>query len=127
MAWERCENCKQVFFRSTDDDWCTTCKTVFKSEGSINSWKPKWASSNDRLVEEAAYQAKVVDKFGEVLQILGYVCLSIFGVLIFFSLATENWIGFAAFLIAIPLTFIYFIVFGSALKAVALFIQVKIR
>ena len=127
MAWERCESCKQEFFKRAGDDWCPNCKTVFKSEEPVISRKQKWASSDDRLVTEARYQAGVVDKFGEVLQILGYVCIAIFVLLIFVSLATKNWIGFVVFLIAIPLTFVYFNVFGSALRAVGLYIQIKIR
>jgi hypothetical protein len=127
MAWERCESCKQEFFKRTGDDWCPNCKTVFKSEEPINSRKQKSESRDDPLVTAARYQAGVVDKFGEVLQILGYVCIAIFVLLIFVSLATKNWIGFVVFFIAIPLTFVYFNVFGSALRAVGLYIQIKIK
>lgn len=123
MAWERCQNCNQEFFKRKGNEACPNCSVVFASE------KPSKSSEEllETLVEQAGRQAKVVDKFGEILQILGYICIAIFLISLTVSLFTKNWIEFVIFLVAIPLTFVYFNVFGSALRAVALYIQVRIK
>ena len=79
------------------------------------------------LVEQAINQAKVVDKFGEVLQVVGYLFIALFSLGLIYSLFTESWVQLIIFLIAIPATFISYNVFGSALRAMSLYIQVRVK
>ena len=81
----------------------------------------------ENLIEQAGNQARVVDKFGKVLQVIGYIFIGILTIGLIVSAWTATWIGMGVFLIAIPATFISFNVFGSALRAVALYIQVRVR
>jgi len=123
MAWEKCDSCKKEFFQKTGDESCPNCNELIESRTPIYS--PTELKEN--LIEQAGNQARVVDKFGKVLQVIGYVLISILTIGLIVSAWTATWIGMGVFLIAIPATFISFNVFGSALRAVSLYIQVKVR
>lgn len=123
MSWKKCESCKEEFFQNSGDTKCPNCDGLITSGDSPKSPKEHKLS----LVEQAKGQARVVGKFGEVLQIIGYVLIAVFSIGLIFSLLTSNWIPFIVFLVAIPATFIYYNVFGSAIRAVALYIEVKVK
>jgi hypothetical protein len=124
MPWVRCENCKKEYFRQTKHGKvCPFCDAIIEPLATVIS--PKELKEN--LVKQAVDQAKVVDKFGEVLQIIGYVFIVIFSFGLLGCLLSGYWIGFLFCLIAIPLTFVFYNVFGSASRAVALYIQVKVK
>jgi hypothetical protein len=125
-----CPNCGRLY-RADKISRCPGCR----SQAVENPSTPSTTDSGpqpinyeqESLARQAGNQAKVVDKFGEVLQVLGYFCITIFLIALTFSLFTKNWIAFGVFLVAVPLTFVYFNVFGSALRAVALYIQAKVK
>lgn len=123
MPWQRCETCNQDFFRDKNHQSCPNCKEVIESNVPVMS--P--AEQKEHLIRQAGNQARVVEKFGEVLQSIGYILIVILALGFTVSLFTENWIGIVVFLIAIPLTFVSYNVFGSALRAVALYIQVRLK
>jgi hypothetical protein len=123
MAWEKCDSCKKEFFKKTGDESCPNCSELIEPRTSVKS--PTELKEN--LIEQAGNQARVVDKFGKVLQAIGYIFISILTIGLIVSAWTATWIGMGVFLIAIPATFISFNVFGSALRAVALYIQVRVR
>ena len=123
MAWKKCESCKLEFFQKTGDESCPNCKESIEPRTPIKS--PTELKEN--LIEQAGNQARVVDKFGQVLKIIGYILISILTTGLIVSAWTANWIGMGVFLIAIPATFISCNVFGSALRAVSLYIQVRVR
>ncbi len=123
MAWERCENCNQEFFRDKSVQSCPNCNEIFESNASVKS--P--AEHKEHLIKQAENQARIVDKFGEVLQVIGYVLIVISALGFIVSLFTKNWMGVLLFLILIPATFVLYNVFGSAIRAVALYIQVKVK
>lgn len=123
MSWKKCENCKEEFFQNSGDTKCPNCDGLIPSADSLKS--PKEPKSS--LIEQAKSQARVVSKFGEVLQVIGYVLIAFFSIGVVVSLLTSNWIQFVIFLIAIPATFISYNVFGSAIRAIALYIQVKVK
>jgi hypothetical protein len=123
MAWEKCDSCKKEFFQKTGDESCPNCNELIEPRTPIYS--PTELKEN--LIEQAGNQARVVDKFGKVLQVIGYVLISILTIGLIVSAWTATWIGMGVFLIAIPATFISFNVFGSALRAVSLYIQVKVK
>lgn len=123
MAWEKCENCNQEFFKKIGVDSCPNCAELIGPHTPVKL--PTELKEN--LIEKARNQARIVDKFGEVLQVIGYIFIIIFAIGFLVSLFTKNWIGFIIFLIAIPATFISYNVFGSAVRAVALYIQVKVK
>jgi hypothetical protein len=79
------------------------------------------------LVSQAESQAKVVGGFGEVLQIIGYCLMGLFTIGFFINVYFEQWLGVLACLICVPLTFVFFNVIGSALRAFGLYIQIKVR
>jgi hypothetical protein len=123
MSWKKCETCKEEFFQNSGDAKCPNCGVLLETRASVNS--PEVLESS--LAEQAGNQARAVGKFGEVLQVIGYVLIALFSVGLVVSLFTDNWIGFIIFLVAIPATFISYNIFGSALRAVALYIQVKVK
>jgi hypothetical protein len=108
------------------------CKSCSKPEKSSSPYSRQTRTKSpgglkSGLEEQAGDQARVVGKFGEVLQIIGYILIAVCSIGIIFSLVTDNWIQFIIFLLAIPTTFISCNVFGSALRAIALYIQVKVQ
>lgn len=123
MAWERCDNCKKEYFQKKGDVSCPNCNELIEPVIPVKS--P--AEVKELLISKAGNQAKVVDKFGEVLQVIGYVLMAIFTILLLVSLFTKNWEGFIYSIIAIPATFVLYNVFGSAIRAIALYIQVKVQ
>ena len=123
MSWKKCESCKEEFFQNSGDTKCPNCDGLIPP---AESHKPP-KDSKSSLIEQARSQARVVGKFGEVLQVIGYVLIAVFSIGVVVSLLTGNWIQFVIFLIAIPATFISYNVFGSAIRAVALYIQVKVK
>ena len=129
MAWEKCENCEKEFFKKAGVDSCPHCNQVIESRGDYLTTlnKEQKEALKESLARQAGDQARVVGKFGEVLQVVGYVFIAIFSIALIVSLFTKNWIGLIVFLIAIPATFVSYNVFGSALRAIALYIQVKVK
>jgi hypothetical protein len=123
MAYEKCKTCKIEFFKNSGDTKCPNCDGLIEPRASVEP--PRELKSS--LVEQAENQARVVGKFGEILQVIGYVLIAIFSVGFVVSLFMDNWIQVIICLIAIPATFISYNVFGSALRAVALYIQVKVK
>jgi len=51
----------------------------------------------ENLIEQAGNQARVVDKFGKVLQTIGYILISILPIGLIVSAWTANWIGMGFF------------------------------
>ena len=124
MAILKCKNCESEYlYRAKYGNKCPVCDTIREARISVEA--PE--KLKESLIEQARDQAKVVNKFGEVLQVIGYVIISIFSIFLFIFLYSRYWVGVFASLIAILLTFVSYNVFGSAIRAVALYIQVKVK
>ena len=123
MSWKRCEACKDEYFQNPGDTKCPNCNVLVAPPLSPKASKELKAS----MTEQAIEQANVVGKFGEFLQPLGYGFMAIFFIALVASMLTDNWVWFFFCLFAIPLTFIAYNVFGSALRALSLYIQVKLK
>jgi hypothetical protein len=122
MPWINCETCNaQAFVKGSRTSQCSDCES--QSEPDLMSE----SDLREILVDQTIGQAKVLDKFGKVMQIIGYILIwiSAFGLVI--SLFTEQWIVLAICLVNIPLIFAYFNVFGSAFRAIGLYIQVRVK
>ena len=136
MPWQKCVVCEQAYFRTKkyQDSTCASC--LAKPESSrveaaarvapVAQVRRSEADVTD-LVRQAESQAKVVGGFGEVLQIIGYSLIALFTVGLFVNIYFEQWVGVLACLICIPLTFVFFNVLGSALRAIGLYIQIKVK
>ena len=79
MAWVKCENCeKEYFHRAKHGDACPVCDTIIQPKAEAKA--PEDLKEN--LVKQARDHAKVVDKFGEVLQVIGWVFIGIFALFV---------------------------------------------
>lgn len=121
MPWIDCETCNAQVFVTGYTSKCSDCES--QSAPDLIS-ESEW---QEILVDQAIGQAKVLDKFGKVMQIIGYILILVcaFGLMI--SLFAEQWIVLVASLIGIPLIFAYLNVFGSAFRAIGLYIQVRVK
>lgn len=123
--WEKCGNCNQDYFdrKQYADLLCDPCR--FLDDPTTPRPPAKVVEIN--LAEEAKSQAKVVGGFGVVLQVVGYLLIALFAAGFFISLSSKESFLAIVCLISIPVTFVLFNVLGSALRALALYIQVKIE
>lgn len=122
MAWINCETCnKEAFVKGSRTSQCSDCEP--QSEPDLMSESDLQAI----LADQAIGQAKVLDKFGKVMQIIGYILIWISACGLVISLFTKQWIVLAICTVSIPLIFAYLNVFGSAFRAIGLYIQVRVK
>jgi hypothetical protein len=124
MPWTKCENCKKEAFINPETDNCPNCHTLAGAQSENISLK---SDPKITLVNQAISQANILNKFGEVMQIIGYVVMGINALGFVIAFFTSEWILLGFFLVSIPLTFAYFNVFGSAFRAIGLYIQIRVK
>ncbi len=124
MPWTKCENCKKEVFIKSKTDICPDCNNL----ASVPTKNVELESQpRISLVSQAINQASILDKFGRVMQTIGYVLIGVNSLGSIFALFTSQWILLGVCLVSIPLTFAYFNVFGSAFRAIGLYIQIKVK
>lgn len=123
MAYLRCEKCNQDFPKPFGSTRCPDCGTKSESE----PWEKLPPVVEVNLLDEAKGQAKVVSRFGEALQLVGYILNGVCVIGVIFSLLSRNTIGCLVSAIALLTTFISFNILGSLLRAIGLYIRVKIE
>ena len=130
MPWEKCEVCgKEVFIRSKESD-CPDCGNSIRGS-SPSATRPEKvetkAEKGNKLAAKARQNAKILDQFGNVLQVIGYFFMGIFVCSAIFGLLTSQWALFAISLLFIPVAFVMYNVFGSVFRAIGSYIQFKVN
>lgn len=125
----QCRNCRKEFIANGGKARCPFCEIqsagtddeLFRlpSDGELER--------NSNIANQAIGQAKILDKFGEAMQLVGYIVIGILTLGSVIALTSSQWILFGICLVSIPLTFAYFNVFGSAFRAIGLYIQIKVK
>lgn len=130
MAWDKCETCNKEFFRRSKETKCPECENLVKDskmEGTPLERAESKAERGSRLAAKATQNANVLDRFGNVLQVMGYVFMTIFVCGAVVSLFASQWILFGVSLLFIPVAFVNFNVFGSVFRAIGSYIQYKLN
>ena len=105
------------------DSICENCKS-----GGVSEELEKSVSLNEGdLVSQAKAQAKVVSDFGKILQVVGFVLIGLLSIAFLLAVGSGDTYYAILSLVCVPLTFVLFNVLGSAIRALALYIQVKIQ
>jgi len=123
MAYLHCTKCNQDFVKLAGTTRCPECGTKSESE----PWEEPLVIREENLLDQAIGQAKIVTKFGEVLQVLGYVLIGVCAIGLIFSLLSSNWVGSLFSIAVMLLIFVFYNVVGSAIRAIGLYIQIKIQ
>jgi len=125
VPWQKCKNCGQAYFRRQKyaNSTCANCKSGVVSE---EQQKPVNLDEGD-LVAQAKAQAKIVSDFGRFLQIVGYLVIGLLSIAFILAAGSGDTYYAIVSLVCVPLTFALFNVLGSAIRALALYIQVKIE
>jgi hypothetical protein len=122
MAWEICDSCgKEVFLKSQ-----RICPECANQVGSPKS-EAREPETKESLGIQAEGQANILNRFGQVMQGIGYFLMGIYAIASLIALFSSQWILFAITLVSIPIAFVLFNVFGSAVRAVSLYIQFKVK
>ena len=93
---------------------------------SEDSKMPK-TETMESLASQTVEQANVLNLFGQAMQVIGYLVMGIFGIASIIAFYTYQWLLSAISLALIPITFVLFNVFGSAVRAISLYIQFKVK
>ena len=124
MPHKLCQNCGESFHSfSFAKPKCPKCKNEF----SKISKEPAFGSPlrENSLLSEVISQAKVVEGFGKILQVVGYIQIGLSFIGFLFFVIEDSILGIGLSLAAMALIFVFFNVFGSALRAIALYIQIR--
>ena len=81
MPWKTCEDCSEDFFMNVETPSCPFCKFQIKTKNKSLRSELKTDLTDQAiktdLTDQAITQANILDKFGEVMQTIGYVVMGI--------------------------------------------------
>jgi hypothetical protein len=130
MAWEKCETCNGEFFQRSKETNCPECENSVKGskmEGTPLEKVESKVERGSKLAAKATQNANVLDRFGNVLQVIGYAFMAIFVCGAVVGLFASQWLLFGVSLLFIPVAFVNFNVFGSVFRAIGSYIQYKVN
>lgn len=124
VPWQKCKKCGQAYFRFQKyaGSTCENCKSGVESD----ELEKSVSLVEGDLVLQAIAQAKVVSDFGKILQVVGFILIGLFSIAFLLAVGSGDTYYAIVSFVCIPLTFVLFNVLGSAIRALALYIQVKI-
>jgi hypothetical protein len=123
MAWENCGSCGKEVFLKSRETLCPDCK----NQGVVLESKVRESETKESLGSQAVEQANVLNRFGQVMQGIGYFVMGVYALASIIALFSSQWILFAISLVLIPIAFVLFNVVGSAVRAISLYIQFKVK